>query len=351
MKIVSCFCVLAGVLLMVGCGGEKDVAKVEARERGIAQLQQASEAEQAGNPGKAIELLERALLEEPKAFSAHFQLATLLQDHARDYMGAIYHYRQYLKNRPDSEKSKLAEDRIRVAEQLLAPQIMKRVGEAGDAAIQAQLLKDIDNLNKRIAELVGEKAGLSERNAESEKTIKNLQSENSRLRRIVDSVRAEAANAAIPEDNVSAREAAQREGGGMLRRPGERKTIDKSKFGDLKKMREEANALSAEGAALKNDSGVKSTASASDRPEEAQVQSGKIGDGEEFSLSALLKGSERKEKKATKRKYVVRPGETLYMLSERFYGTKMQWKRIRDANRATINPDGRLIAGQTLWIP
>lgn len=349
MRIASMFCAIAALTVLTGCGNE-DIAAAESSERGSALARQAAVAEQSGNPGEAILLLERSLLEEPKAFSAHFQLATLLQDHARDYMGAIYHYRQYLKHRPASEKSKLAKDRIRVAEQLLAPQILKRVGDSGEAAVQASLLKDVEKLNKRIAELVGDNAALAEQKAATDKSLKMLEGENRRLRKIVDSLKLDAAAATSAGGSVTAREAARAATGGeMLRRPGERGTIDKSEFGDLRKLREEANALAAEGSAVKSTPAKKADAAAEEERRNA-LKTDDAGDGGEFSLSALLRNTERKEKKLA-RKHVVRPGETLYMLSERFYGTKTQWKRIRDANRATINPDGRLIAGQTLWIP
>ncbi len=343
-RIASMFCMLAA---LIGCSGDNEVAVVELQERENALIRQASAAEQSGNPGEAIKLLERSLLEQPKAFSVHFQLATLLQDHAHDYMGAIFHYRQYLKHRPDSEKSNLAKERIRVAEQLLAPQIMKRVGGAGDAAVQASLLKDVEKLNKRVAELVGDKASLVEQKSEMEKRNKQLEGENRRLRKIVDSLKLDAANASV-EGTVSARDAVREAGGEMLRRPGERSTINKKDFGDLRKLREEANRLSAEGTAVKN--APDASAERADEERKAALKNADETQSEEFSLSALLRNGERSEKKA-KRKHVVRPGETLYMLSERFYGTKTQWKRIRDANRATINPDGRLRAGQTLWIP
>jgi nucleoid-associated protein YgaU len=49
--------------------------------------------------------------------------------------------------------------------------------------------------------------------------------------------------------------------------------------------------------------------------------------------------------------YTVQAGDSLFKISEKFYGDTTQWKKIRDANRATINPDGRLRIGQTLVIP
>ena len=50
----------------------------------------------------------------------------LLQDYRKDYMGAIYHYRQYERLRPDSEKKALLRDRTRVCQQLLVAQLLLR---------------------------------------------------------------------------------------------------------------------------------------------------------------------------------------------------------------------------------
>jgi tetratricopeptide (TPR) repeat protein len=107
------------------CGGS-GIADAERNERGSALYRKALRAEQSGDIKEAVRLFNKVLIEEPRSFSAHFQLATLLQDHEADYFGAIFHYRQYLALRPESEKGTLAQDRIRIAEQMHAPQILRR---------------------------------------------------------------------------------------------------------------------------------------------------------------------------------------------------------------------------------
>ena len=49
--------------------------------------------------------------------------------------------------------------------------------------------------------------------------------------------------------------------------------------------------------------------------------------------------------------YVVQPGDSLFRVAERFYGDATQWKKIREANRARIDPDGRIRAGQIIVVP
>jgi nucleoid-associated protein YgaU len=74
-----------------------------------------------------------------------------------------------------------------------------------------------------------------------------------------------------------------------------------------------------------------------------------------FSKAAFAGVSpfKRKEKKepTEPRTYVVQPGDSLFRVAEKFYGDSTQWKKIRDANRTRIDPDGRIRAGQVLVVP
>ncbi|MBO7654724.1 MAG: LysM peptidoglycan-binding domain-containing protein, partial [Kiritimatiellae bacterium] len=72
------------------------------------------------------------------------------------------------------------------------------------------------------------------------------------------------------------------------------------------------------------------------------------------TLNALLgRGSKRETKKSEESMlgYVVQPGDNLFRVAERFYGDTTKWKKIRDANRTRIDPDGRIRAGQSILIP
>ena len=102
-----CAWLFAGMLLTAvwGCSRHEPVARIERQERGMALYREAIAEEQAGNLDGAIRLLKQLLASEPQIFSAHFQLATLLQDYAKDYVGAIHHYIAYLELRPDAEKA------------------------------------------------------------------------------------------------------------------------------------------------------------------------------------------------------------------------------------------------------
>lgn len=60
----------------------------------------------------------------------------------------------------------------------------------------------------------------------------------------------------------------------------------------------------------------------------------------------------RKTRVASASSHTIRSGETLSTIAQRYYGTATAWRRIFDANRATIgrNPD-RLVVGTRLVIP
>ncbi len=51
------------------------------------------------------------------------------------------------------------------------------------------------------------------------------------------------------------------------------------------------------------------------------------------------------------RTYTVREGDTLASISRRFYKSSSHWKKIRDANRGSLDNPAKLKPGQTLTIP
>lgn len=379
--------VWGSLLLLSGAGcGKSGVQEAESAERGSPLYRKAFAAEQSGDLKEAIRLYNRVLIEEPRSFSAHFQLATLLHDHAEDYVGAIYHYNQYLYLRPEAEKSTLAQDRIRIAEQLLAPQILRKVGDSVQGISQAHLLKENDRLNRLITTLEGEKSMLVESKTAAEQERTRLQAENERLRDLLRKMRVE--EVAAPE--AAAGQAAQAARDAADTRESKRTTDART----LRALREEAAELAAQSEkpqpirkpvvdAPTTESVLRKVQSrltgGSDDPapaarkEQSRLASGS-GDSapaaqtvappppidvtpDKDALSALsLFGQDgRKEKRTRKagahRTYVVQPGDTLFRVAERFYGDSTQWKRIRDANRGRIDADGRIRAGQIIEVP
>lgn len=74
----------------------------------------------------AIDEFEKAVEANPRNASAHLELGLLYerQDLEPDPAAAIYHYQQYLKLRPDSDKAKAVQDRILNCKQDLAKAVL-----------------------------------------------------------------------------------------------------------------------------------------------------------------------------------------------------------------------------------
>lgn len=367
--VVSILAVCAFALAS-GCGGG-GVSKAERDERGSALYRQAIAAEQSGDVKEAIRLLNNVLIDEPRSFSAHFQLATLLHDYEEDYVGAIYHYKQYLYLRPESEKSTLAQERIRIAEQLLAPQILKKVGDSVQGISQSHLLKENARLNGIITRLEGEKSVLLEGQSSAELELARLKGDNERLREILQKMRV-ADGEEKPETLTQRIES-------VLKPDSAPAPDSKTDAKTLRALRDEASALSESGSKSprqslvplpttdevlkkvqsKLDGAETATAApeskAAAKPEAATSEKPAKSDKMDFSSFSLFGRGGKKEKAAKSpdemRTYVVQPGDTLFRVAEKYYGDSTQWKRIREANRTRIDPDGRIRAGQIIVIP
>ena len=332
------------LLLNVGCS-KTSASVVEAKERTTSLSRRARIAEQTGELKEAIRLYRTMLVEEPHAYSVHFHLATLLQDYEEDYISALYHYKQYLSLRPETEKTTLVLDRIRVTEQLLAPQLLRKLGESVKGLSQAFLLKENDTLKRQITKLEGEKSVMSEEKDRAEKASATAQAETERLREILNKMRA-TEKVERASEAASATAIAERE-----RAAANAKTRDGK---SLRELRKEAEAMSAEAAAK---TGTKQTdESASDvlkkvqqKLDESPVTSGAGATDVKTETPTALK--EKKGKPAEPRTYMIQSGDSLFRVSEKFYGDSTHWKKIRDANRTNIDPDGRVRVGQIIVIP
>ena len=356
----------AGLLLVCATGCKRqDISALEAQERTSSLNKKAREAELSGNTKEAIRLYREILVSEPRSFSAHFQLAAMLQDVEQNYIDAIYHYNQYLAFRPDSEKSTLAQERIRIAEQLLAPQILRRVGDSVQGLTQAHLLKETDRLNQSITKLEGEKSVLLEENETLKKKVAREAADAERMRVLLRKIRGTDAES-VDATPLSRREVPE----SSVTRSDMRSLKDQSKSAaaDTATRRADVRALREEAAVI---SGAKPSKVQESTPADetlkkvqARVAAEQTATKRGADIPAILAplpstqpatsaGQASKSTSATpeKRTYVVQPGDTLFRVSEKFYGDATHWKKLRDANRTTIDPDGRIRAGQVIVVP
>ncbi len=142
----------AGLALAGGC--TRGVEWLDARDEQLPLVQRALDRAAKGDVDGAVRLYRRALDQEPAAARAHLDLAFLLQDHRKDYVGAIYHYRRYLELRPTAEKTALVEERMRLAEQLFAADVLGPTRMASKVATLEQeneaLRRQVDELSSRL---------------------------------------------------------------------------------------------------------------------------------------------------------------------------------------------------------
>lgn len=377
----------AGVLaslLVVFCGCDKgpSLSEIEARERTSRMYTNATDDLQAGRMDAAIKGFERVVLKEPESYSAHFQLATLLQDVRKDYIGAIAHYRSYLALRPASDKATVAQDRMKLCETLLSAEVLRKAGGSASGKLAAdneKLVAARDSLEAQVKKLETE----LER---AKKDIARLESESASKSRLLqklseaDDVRASKTSAvkeALAEIRTERNEAQRRH-----LKPTDAELLDEPDDGsatedrirtsqDVRKLKSELAAMDRDGRPQRLDvsqakmDDVGTVPSRPDAGGAVRSATEKFDSGLEISktkktgkpssLDAVLGSAAQKKNKATAggkpETYTVQQGDTLFIISKRFYGAPNKWKAILNANRAMIAPDGRLRAGQVIKLP
>ena len=345
------------VLGLYGCNQQVDTNNSSVRAN-------AMEDYQAHRYDAAIAGFEHVLKNDPRDYLAHFQLAVLLQDERKDYLGAIVHYSLYLDMRPPEDKTPQAASRIEACKDMLVAEHARKTsgapvnktaasGEASkkQAAENARLSSEVARLQKENKNLryllssLGEsgKGRAANLSAEAKKLLAELrvsESEEPRRRSI------------IPTD----KELLEDDGddGPLVSSPAVKEQISKVK-------REESSGPARPSAiqkpALPPDelSGPTSPppikkppliVDNSSEPDPKPVPGVAHG-----GLNGLLGGVKKPSEAARPDSYVVQPGDTLMTIAARFYGSRHKWRDIREANKATIPLNGSVRAGQTIKLP
>ena len=133
----------APALLAGGC--YRSASWMDARDGAEPLMLRARDRVNEGDVKGAIRLYTEALDRSPDLARAHLELALLYHDREKDCVRAIYHYRRYLEARPDTEKSEMIEDRIRLAGQWFAASIIKPERYAADKAAIEKENEDLRN--------------------------------------------------------------------------------------------------------------------------------------------------------------------------------------------------------------
>ena len=350
---------LAGVLLMPVCGCNRgpSLSEIEAKERTSRLFRDAMDDLQAGRMDAAIKRFERVVQEEPKAYSAHFQLATLLQDVRKDYISAIAHYRDYLAMRPASDKATVAQDRVKLCETLLSAEMVRKAGGSASNKLSA----DNDRLSAQCEALQKKVSGLEGELEKAKRTIARLEAENASKSRLLDKLGSAVEGGKGVAKNPSLKEALaelKAEKDEVTRRrldPSDAELLDEEDASatpgntdaaaDLKAAK--ALALDAEGATPPPASAPKGAPAAGAKPGKPVASAAKAG-----GLDGLLGGKKQKSAEGARPEtYTVQEGDTLFKIAKRFYGSSHKYRDIQAANRAIIPADGRVRVGQVLKLP
>lgn len=310
----ACFACFAAVVLCAGC--EKSMSEIEVRERGGAACEKAMADYQAGRLAEAVAGFEKAIRIDPAtAGYAHFQLATILQDNKKDYIGAIAHYREYAAMHPAADKAEMAKARAALCESLLRAEYLKN-GPDGSAEI-------IEALKATNAVLKAELAKTAQSLEKAEKTIQTRDRELENMRKFLSKT---------GEDETL---------------PGKPKTYDKSEALALSSdAHSSLKEMSAQIADLKNE--LKEL-------DEMEVKpSAPLATNVTNKVPFEFGPKDAKNKSAKEPRpefYVVCEGDTLFSIARKFYGKQSMWIKIREANKTLISSDNRIVPGQKLKLP
>lgn len=308
-------CMALSVALLAAAGCERGGAAPSASEGGAHARAMAEYS--AGRLDKATEGFAAAVRENPADAEARFQLAVLLQDYKRDYIGALASYRDYSMLAPSSDKSPIAAERAAQCERLVAAEIAKKAN-----------LADVSGMMKELEETKAKLAAAEKNAAESGKALAEAKTRAATLEREIAGMRRTLALMREgPEETAGAAPrivpgagAAADDGGAAsaaLARPPAAAAGQDEERGPIV-LNEEAKALFEE--------------------EEREAAAAGVGNG-----SSILPKNERW--------HVVGEGETLSEIAKKYYGRKSAWRKIQDANKTTVPQDGKVRAGDRLLIP
>ncbi len=354
---------MAAFVVLAGCDRAPSLAELEERERASRLYTNAMDDLQAGRLEPAIKGFERVVLQEPKSYSAHFQLATLLQDVRKDYISAIAHYRSYLALRPASDKATVAQDRVKLCETLLSAEMIRKAGgSAGN-----KLAADNEKLTAARDELAAQVKKLESELEKAQREVARLEAENKARSRTIaklqEAVEGPAANrgaalkTALAEIGDERAEAARRNlkptDAELLDDDDDVTTPNLRDAKDVRQLKDDLARLDAETPPSdpKTPGGAKKGKAADATA--GKTAGGKVSaHGKTSSVDQLL-GNNKDKTSSTLRPetYTVQDGDTLYKISQRFYGSSRMWRQIQEANRAIVPADGRLSAGQVLKLP
>lgn len=312
------------------------------KERLAHEYREAMNDYQAGRLDTAVMRFRKICEADPTNASARFQYACLLQDHEKDYLGAYCAFHEYVMQRPESDKSTLAKDRLVICEHELA----KALAETHGLKMSEEQRRTIERLKESVKSHEDREATLV-KNVET-LTVRNKQlaEEAVRLKELMrDQAEAAKGHLATASDLAEAKQLLD--------------DAESALVGDVieaKELLAEDDKL-AEAPVLEDEVSL-AKAMLDEQPIDDKPLIQQAPDAKQKRDAAKRAIAAEKVEKAEKSKareipdtYVVQEGDTLYKIAVRFYGTSTAWKKIREANKTIVSSDGRVRKGQTLTMP
>lgn len=184
---------LAVVCVVAGCDDVREDGEAAARES--AEMQSALAAERQGDFDKAISMYERVSELYPSASLPRLQLASLLHEYRKDYVGAIYNYRRYMETSPDTSSFAGISNRIEKVEQYLSAEFIDRLPDRDLSPEETQTVIDnIVSMTNKVAQLKAQNAMLVSSNETLSATLKHLNTRYERLGVTLEKLKSSAAS-------------------------------------------------------------------------------------------------------------------------------------------------------------
>jgi len=121
--------------LVLSCGCSRSVEWFDSRDRAEPLIKRARVKRSEGDIDGAIALYREALETDQRMALASLDLALLLHDEKKDYMGAVCLYTRYLDARPETDKKEMIRKRRELAIQSFTATLAPPVRTSGSAAI------------------------------------------------------------------------------------------------------------------------------------------------------------------------------------------------------------------------
>jgi LysM repeat protein len=283
----------------------------------------------AGRLDAAAEGFAKAIRRSPGNAEARFQYACLMQDSKKDYLEAFCAYREFLMQHPESDKARIARDRLAICERELAKELAAKYKFNGGEAFAKEIAALHEDL--KAAET---RATTAEKAADEERArYQALESEHGRLVAVVKGTGAEEETAPTTK-TVELKD--------ILEEEDEEASAPTTSLAEAKALKDEESAETAGGSSLLPEQ------YAADREKRDAAKAQKA---EQDRLAAERAKKAEAENAKRPKTYVVQDGDTLYKIALRFYGRVSAWRRIREANKVTVPPSGDVKTGQKLVLP